>query len=76
MARSPQTFNKRQREKDKQKRKKEKRERMDERKQQRAESDDSGVEIDWSSAPENATLSEKEEAKKAEIKKKNSSEDD
>ena len=76
MAKSPQSYNKRQREKNKQKKKKEKRERMEERKQVRADSDDAGIEIDWSSAPENKTLSDSEARKKAAIKNANTDEDD
>ena len=70
MGRSQHTFSKRQREKDKAKKKKEKREKMEERKQVKAETDDGGIEIDWDLAPENKTLSKKEEDKKEQIEKK------
>lgn len=76
MARSPQSFNKKQREKEKAKKKKEKRERMEERKERRAEGETAGGDIDWSLAPENATLSKEEEAQKASIKEKNKGKDD
>ena len=67
MARSQHSFSKRQREKDRQKKNKEKRERMEERKQQRAEGGGGGVEIDWSLAPENLTLNDKEEKAKTSL---------
>lgn len=67
MARSQHSFSKRQREKDRQKKNKEKRERMEERKQQRVEGGTGGLEIDWSSAPENLTLSDKEEKAKSKV---------
>jgi len=70
MAKSPQSFNKKQREKDKQKKIKDKRERMEERKHTKANSPSSGIEIDWSSAPVNNTLSKNDELKKAEVKDK------
>jgi hypothetical protein len=65
MAKSPHSFNKRQREKDKQKKNKEKRERREERKVEKADGDaPTGPEIDWDSAPVNRTLTEQEEAEK------------
>lgn len=65
MAKSPHSFNKRQREKDKQKRNKEKRERREERKVEKADADTpTGPEIDWDSAPVNRTLTDEEEAEK------------
>ena len=67
MARSQHSFSKRQREKDRQKKNKEKRERMEERKQQRAEGGGGGIEIDWSLAPENLTLNDKEEKAKTSL---------
>ncbi len=74
MAKSPHSFNKRQREKDKQKRNKEKREKREERKLEKAEAEDNttGPEIDWDSAPVNKTLSDKEESEKERIEKRNS----
>ena len=68
MARSPQSFNKKQREKDKAKKKKEKRERMEERKARRAEGETAGGDIDWTLAPENSTLSKEDEERKAKAK--------
>lgn len=64
MARSQETFNKKQREKDRARKKKEKLEKREERK-----SDGSGIEIDWSKAPENLTMSETERNQQAENKK-------
>jgi hypothetical protein len=63
MAKSPHSFNKRQREKDKQKRNKEKREKREERKIEKAESgeESTGPEIDWESAPVNKTMSKEDE---------------
>jgi len=73
MARSPHSFNKRQREKDKQKKNKEKRERREEKKIEKAEGDSpAGPEIDWDSAPVNRTLSDKEESEKEKIEERNS----
>ena len=72
MAKSPHSFNKRQREKDKQKRNKEKREKREERKLEKAENGGGGPEIDWDSAPVNMTLSKEEEAEKAANKDRNS----
>ena len=69
MARSPQSFNKKQREKDKAKKKKEKRERMEARKERRADGETAGGDIDWSLAPVNSTMGKDDEAMKAEIKK-------
>ena len=63
MAKSPHTFNKRQREKDKQKKNKEKRERREERKLEKADGD-TGLEIDWESAPVNKTMSKEDELNK------------
>ncbi len=62
MSRSQETFFKKQREKERAKRKKEKREKKEAKKQQ---SDNSGLEIDWSSAPENVTLTPEEEKLRA-----------
>ena len=67
MSRSQQTFNKRQREKERAKRKQEKREKKD----MKRGGESQGLEIDWSSAPENLTLSDKEEAQKAKNKANN-----
>lgn len=69
MAKSPHSFNKRQREKDKQKRNKEKREKREERKIEKAENDSNGPEIDWDSAPVNTTMSKEDEALKAAAKR-------
>ena len=56
MARSQETFNKKQREKKRMEKKKLKKEKRENRKND----EKSGVEIDWSSAPENKTLSSNE----------------
>lgn len=56
MSRSQATFGKKQREKDRAKKKKEKAEKRAARK----ENSGGGVEIDWSAAPENKTLTEAE----------------
>ena len=69
MARSPQSFNKKQREKEKAKKKKEKRERMEARKERRNDGEAAGGDIDWSLAPVNTTLGKDDEALKAETKK-------
>lgn len=60
MGRSQETFLKKQREKDRSQKKKAKKEKRD----QRRDSDSIGLEIDWSSAPENKTLSQTEEVQK------------
>ncbi len=67
MSRSQETFNKKQREKERAKKKKEKREKRDAKRETSGE----GLEIDWSSAPENVTLSEKEETQRANTKHNN-----
>ncbi len=59
MSRSQETFNKKQREKERARKKKLKQEKRD----SRRENGDTGLEIDWSSAPENKTLTEAERAK-------------
>ena len=64
MARSQETFNKKQREKDRARKKKEKLEKREERK-----TDGGGIEIDWSLAPENLTLTENERDQQADNKK-------
>ncbi len=70
MAKSPHSFNKRQREKDKQKRNKEKREKREERKLEKAEGEGgNGPDIDWDSAPVNTTMSKEDEALKAAAKR-------
>lgn len=74
MSKSQHTFSKRQREKDRQKKNKEKREKMEERKNQKAE-EGSGLEIDWSAAPENLTLTKEEENDKNKVEKQNNPED-
>lgn len=56
MARSQETFNKKQREKERARKKKAKRDKRD----LRRDSSESGLQIDWSSAPENNTLTEAE----------------
>ncbi len=60
MARSQDTFLKKQREKERTRKKQMKKEK----KEQRRENSSSEPEIDWSSAPENKTLSKEEEAQK------------
>ncbi|TNE54754.1 MAG: hypothetical protein EP338_06350 [Bacteroidetes bacterium] len=60
MSRSQETFNKKQREKKRAQRKKEKLEK----KELRRGDSTAAIEIDWSSAPENKTLSDAEEAQK------------
>lgn len=67
MARSQETFLKKQREKERAKKKKAKLEK----KELRRERESSGPEIDWSAAPENKTLSKEDEAQKNEIKLNN-----
>lgn len=67
MSRSQETFNKKQREKERARKKKEKQSKREERR----EKDVSGLEIDWSSAPENKTLTEKDQAKKEANKSNN-----
>ena len=64
MARSQETFNKKQREKDRARKKKEKLEKREERK-----TEGGGIEIDWSLAPENLTLTENERDQQADNKK-------
>ena len=64
MARSQETFNKKQREKDRARKKKEKLEKREERK-----TEGGGIEIDWSSAPENLTMTENEREQSANNKK-------
>ena len=68
MSRSQETFNKKQREKERARKKKEKQNKREERR----ENETSGLEIDWSSAPENKTLSEKEQKIKEANKANNS----
>ena len=67
MSRSQQTFSKREREKKRAKKKKEKLEK----KEARKEDSTGGLEIDWSSAPENHTLSDEEKRERKNIKEKN-----
>ena len=67
MARSQETFLKKQREKERARKKKMKQEK----KEQRRENYSSGPQIDWSSAPENRTLSKEEENQKQNIKVNN-----
>ena len=68
MARSQETFNKKQREKKRLEKKKSKQEKRENRKN----NDKSGVEIDWSSAPENNTLNSQELASRKKQKENNS----
>ena len=68
MSRSQETFNKKQREKERARKKKEKQSKREERR----EKDVSGLEIDWSSAPENKTLSQQEQKIKDANKANNS----
>lgn len=65
MSRSQETFLKRQREKDRNQKKKAKREKRDTKRDQ----SNGGLEIDWSSAPENKTLTPNEEKLRASNKK-------
>jgi hypothetical protein len=65
MSRSQETFLKRQREKDRNQKKKAKREKRD----AKREHSTGGLEIDWSSAPENKTLTPNEEKLRASNKK-------
>ena len=65
MSRSQETFNKKQREKERARKKKEKMAKREERR----ENSDTGLEIDWSSAPENKTLSAEEEQQLKQNKK-------
>ena len=67
MSRSQETFNKKQREKDRAKKRKEKLEK----KSAKRDKERTGLEIDWSSAPENMTLSQEEEAQRANTKSNN-----
>lgn len=67
MSRSQETFNKKQRSKDRAQKKKIKMEKRESRK----DSSTTGLEIDWASAPENKTLSMKEEAQRANTKSQN-----
>ena len=60
MSRSQETFNKKQREKERDRKKKMKREKRDSKK----ENSGQGLTIDWSSAPENKTLSQSERKEK------------
>ena len=62
MGRSQETFSKREREKKKAKKRKDKLDKRDSKSDQ--ESSGSGPEIDWSSAPINNTLTEKEHSEK------------
>lgn len=61
MARSQETFNKKQREKSRAKKKKDKLEKRLAKK----DDDSKGIQIDWESAPVNNTLTEAEEEKRA-----------
>ena len=65
MSRSQETFLKRQREKDRNQKKKAKREKRDAKRDQ----SNGGLKIDWSSAPENKTLTSNEEKLRASNKK-------
>lgn len=67
MAKSQQTYFKKQREKERAKRKQEKLEK----KELRRENESAMPEIDWSSAPENKTLTQEEEAQKQKNKANN-----
>lgn len=67
MAKSQQTYFKKQREKERARKKKEKQEK----KELRRENGSSMPEIDWSSAPENNTLTQSEEAQKRKNKANN-----
>ena len=71
MAKSQHTWSKRQREKEKQKKNKEKRERMEERKHRRSEGDTGGMDIDWSAAPVNNTLSAEEQRERDRVAAQN-----
>lgn len=61
MSRSQETFNKKQREKDRIQKKNRKIQKREEKKQH---SESGGLEIDWSSAPENKTLTQNEQSLK------------
>lgn len=67
MSRSQQTFSKREKEKKRAKRKKEKMEKRAARKEESG----GGLEIDWSMAPENHTLSDEEKRERENIKEEN-----
>lgn len=67
MSRSQETFNKKQREKDRARKKKMKLEKRDSKKDNASQ----GLEIDWSSAPENKTLTQQEVATKEAIRVNN-----
>lgn len=67
MSRSQETFLKKQREKERQKKKREKQEKRETRREQT----DKGLEIDWSSAPQNSTLTQEEEKLRASNKSRN-----
>lgn len=72
MSRSQETFNKKLREKKRAKKKETKTEKRGLRKSNSA----GGLEIDWSSAPENKTLSESEKTQKSQNQVNGKSEDD
>jgi hypothetical protein len=67
MSRSQETFLKKQREKERAQKKKIKQEKRD----SKRGNTEKGLEIDWSSAPENNTLSLQERASKEEVKSNN-----
>ena len=67
MSRSQETFLKKQREKERAQKKKAKQEKRD----TKRDSTQKGLEIDWSSAPENKTLSQQESAAKEAVKSNN-----